>query len=548
MKRVDLSSVFETDVLAAKAAEVRSKELYNHYSQALATENAENTLAFFSGALSRNPYQGQTFKTLFYAVYLLECFSTHEALEVVSDSTLLQALFKNLAPQWSFVKPASSKMENRILNVIISTVKFGFLRSCSWCRRSDFSKKNVTLFTTFLINAQVRDTGEVQDRYYPGMESYLNPEQRSSLRYLATVGIEWRSMLSQWKRFRKIGAKYLFVSDLCNFFDFFKCLWLVKRAQSSVRYPEMVFKTLDIAEIFRTVERTERFNQFSIDSVLLYLGLRNLKSKGLSVDRAIIWSEGLINERSVCRALQDFFPSAPVSGYAGVCVDLKNNLHFLPTEFEVKNGLLPKNIFVMGPHWVKVLKGKAPYIRTQVGPAFRFRAPSAAQAIGSTSLVFVCLPISKAESEVLVRLAAEAARAMPDTEFFVKSHPASGYEVESSLLTSNFKATTQPTTEFLSSKNIVISTASSFCVEAASMSIPVIVVMPRLLMASNPLREIVPSSLWTEVSTSSELIESLTKFRAGEVNLGHTRREDYFAPVTAELVQELLGKKQGREA
>lgn len=96
--------------------------------------------------------------------------------------------------------------------------------------------------------------------------------------------------------------------------------------------------------------------------------------------------------------------------------------------------------------------------------------------------------------------------------------------------------------------NLLVSSASSACMETLAKGIPVIIVGNNSSLTHNPIPETITSDIWRLCYTSQEIVDAIQfyqnrnpeKIKEHEED-GKRIREEYFEPVTRDGVREFLG-------
>lgn len=223
-----------------------------------------------------------------------------------------------------------------------------------------------------------------------------------------------------------------------------------------------------------------------------------------------------------------------------------------PLECEKKAGVLPAKLAVPGPAMKLVMNEFCPTLPMESAPAFRFSHlfDRRSAAVEGGFRVFVPLPILLDETRhILNLLSASLGLINEEITFHVLQHPTTQpsaiekyFGVSSRLL-----LTREPLSDNFAKAKLVISSASSACVEALALGIPVIVVSSEAGLTFDPVAESMGGDMHLRVSTGAELCAAIQQFHvhypkdaARYQSRGQEILQSYFTPVDARTVAEFL--------
>jgi len=211
---------------------------------------------------------------------------------------------------------------------------------------------------------------------------------------------------------------------------------------------------------------------------------------------------------------------------------------------------------VIGDGFVVSRKQFCPEIDVVTAPAFRFSHLYGFEGSKNSSEfnVLVALPKALHEAKLIVDLASEV-MSSGDVDGSViwqlKLHPthkrATIHETLGSAVDC-FEIQNKSFNELLGNANLVISNASSVCLESVACGRPTIVVSGGQGLVHNPIPDIVPEEIWRICYCASDLSGLLLNFyhsyddhAKSYAEIGRSVRDKYFMPVQKDGVYEFLG-------
>jgi hypothetical protein len=403
----------------------------------------------------------------------------------------------------------------------------------------------ITLVDTFIFADSLDKAGNLRDHYYPGMIDHLSVEERASL-WIAPTLYRIRNHLSLFGKFRRSSTKFLLVEDYLELSDYVHAFLHPWRVPHVAPGPRML-AGLDAGPLVREAEAAGFAASGSLEALLRHRFARRLKEKEIRLRMVLEWYENQELDRGAVAGLRTEFPDVPVVGYQGYVVS-RHYLCMFPTREEQAAGLLPQSIAVVGPAFVEPAREFCPGLASQTAPAFRFRnlwrePPRPPE----NFVVLAALPIHVAEArDILVRLAEACQSYGARWHVALKPHPLAPMNRIGSTPT-GWEIVSGDLDALIAKASVLVSSASSACVQALASGVPVAVMGSLRGLTQNPIPPDTDQGLWDLCYTSGELRASLDRFSARSPDrvardraAGRALRERFFTPVTRESVARLL--------
>jgi hypothetical protein len=228
--------------------------------------------------------------------------------------------------------------------------------------------------------------------------------------------------------------------------------------------------------------------------------------------------------------------------------------------------VVPDVFAVQGRGTISTVREFIPDLNVIVIPAFKSQhvwdsdRESVAREYAETFVVLVALPISVHAAARIVERLVEAHAVVHvgrDVRYIVKPHPAVGAGPVLGLITRPVPAEVSFTAEpsfgqLLRQSDMLITEASSTCLEALAVGVPVIIMVNETGLTYDPVPMTTPRAVFRKVRTGRELIEAISSFAtrsAHEIKeqraIGDRIRADYFEPITDIGIARLMDEPRG---
>lgn len=373
--------------------------------------------------------------------------------------------------------------------------------------------RELILIDIFVLTDKVRESKKYNDNYFPGLTKVLqkkamdyvylpvfyNPKKRLNL--LSVFGILKRQKVPLLTEYQLLKA-----------FD------LVRICCFIVIYP---FRVLKFARNLPKDEFSFDLLRFAlldtIDQVTFYGYTRYLQGKRVAElpyehIKVISWYENQPIDKNLYRGLRGSSRNVMIYG-AQLFLYSETLLNLLPDVNEVPLGLVPDKIVVNGSHFVREQAG----LNYIVGPALRYRNLFKDEIKAENrSCILVLLPYFKEDTECILKMLSEAN--LSSHALLIKFHPTTVQNDFQKYIRSNWTVADEDIYSLFERAMIVIGAASGTLIEAASLSIPVIVVKNNKRFEYNTLPEYGKGIIWERVSNAKEMEEQVYAFESALIN------------------------------
>ena len=421
--------------------------------------------------------------------------------------------------------------------------------------RKPLPSEPLTLIDTFVMPGYTE-----KDRYYPGLLEALSEEEKQRVWFVPHLyGFRRWQYLSVLKRLCKAERNFLLKDDFLKFADYW-CLWQHLFRVRKLQIKPSSFCGVNISPLVREELTSSREVSSSYTPLLNYCFAKRLKEADVKLKRVIDWFENQNIDRGWNAGFRRFFPEIETIGYQGFIV----SAHYLcmyPTDTEKDSRVIPHKVAVIGRGLVQSACRFCSDLDVCIAPAFRFQHVWQERKYFPTENVYtilVALPIVISDAVYILKLLAHAADKGTDgVHFWIKPHPtASQTQIQGAfgaVWPERFEFVGGDFNDCVEKSNLLISSASSACMETLAKGIPVIVVGNNSGLTHNPILETITGDIWDlcysleEIKRAIQFYQSRSSEKIKEhEEIGKRIREEYFEPVTREGVREFLGLPEGK--
>jgi len=535
---------------------------YVDYLIKIGKDNEKNIDWWVLNFVSRNTLISNLFRDICFLITLKKRLKEgHVYNEIIVDSLALKKAIKKNYYKYHFKVNYKGRSTLRIylgkINSYFKTFKqisFSFLTA--WFtrkyKRIVKTDRALTLLDVFVFKNSF-DEGIFLDRYYPKLLESIDSNEREYTYYVPTFyGI--KNYKKVFTEMRKSKQKFLIKEDYLKLKDYlFALLYPLRLNKLKIKYRN--FLGIDIYPLIREEMADDRVSHSSIYSLLNYRFSRRLKENGIKLRIIINWFENQIIDHGFNNGFRKHYPESKLIGYLGVPL-LDNFLSLFPTEQERICAVIPKEINVIGKGYINMVKEFCPGLQVKVAPALRYSEVWEKRNYFPDKYkcsILVALPILIDESDEIIDMVLESVCSIniKNCIFRIKPHPV--YDIKkisnkwSKKLPEMFEFVDGDFNSYVEKSDILISSASTVCLETLVKGIPVIVIGNRLGLTQLTIPRSVSENIWKLCYSVSDVVEAIklySKKDSKTVNMykkiGREIRDNFFEPVTELGVRKFL--------
>ena len=538
---------------------------FNEFVTSISKPNMKNLDWWVQGPASRNTYSSPLFH--YYCVIFLlnrliqEKIFSFDAIIVnsLSFKVIVEELLSN-----SNIKNCKVYSKYSFKDIIKKIIKKHFLLFYLMFRKcfqllvvriigpNNIPDKSLVLIDTFLMPGYIDN-----DRWYGSLWDNLSKEQKLETFFVPTIVLTpFKDIISIYRKAQLSNRNYIFKERFLTLKDVIYAFGHKKRVKKII-----IQKISLLGYEFSNLVEEELNNHADIntviESILTYRFIARFHQAGKKVRLAIDWFEGQNLDKAWNMGFYNFFPNTKTIGYRAT-ESFPLYLSSYPIPIEGETHVIPDIMALQGKGTVFTVKEFFPNLDTILIPSFKsqyvweFKENKLSQ---SKCIVLVALPLSINYSILIINRLINVCNAIPiksdTTEFLIKPHPAQSLSKIKNNLPKlpNYISLTEEKSfpKLLYSTNILITEASSTCLEAMACGISVIMMENEEGLTYDSIPRRVSEKLYRKVRTQDHLIQALKYFiNLTPENMKQQQedcekvREDYFEPMTQEGVNRFL--------
>ena len=409
-------------------------------------------------------------------------------------------------------------------------------------RKNNIPSSKITLVDNFIFKDSFAKDGYFYDRYYSGFEKFLSTEEQNQVWFSPTL-IDIKNPLDFIKiliRSKKSKFNFIFeeswltISDLKN--SLFSSL---KSSQKIKKIPD--YEGLDLSPLIEENLKRDIFSPGFAKAMNKYQYFRRIKKRGIKINGFLNWFENQTIDRAFNLSAKKFYPDVTTIGYQGYIFP-KYELHKNPIDLEIELNTIPNFLALISEREIEKRKKFSRKINFILAPALRYSYLENIQYKEPLNdLILFPLPIDINQSIQLINFADQIDRFFDkEVEIVLKCHPKFSIKEFKALVPASmndkFFFSEESIEKLLTKASLVVSSASTVCIEAASVGIPVAIISNSSGLTRNPLPVPTENDLWAIIYNESDLSTLINKANKQEKKLNN----NFFQKVEKSTVRTLF--------
>lgn len=417
----------------------------------------------------------------------------------------------------------------------------------------DVMGKSLVLVDTYMLEKFTN-----KDRWYGEFWTNLSTDTKANTYFIPTiVQTPVTKMHKVYKDLRSNSRNFIIKEDFLNFKNIFKIashFWNIRK----MKIEPFIFLNCDIGPLVKEelLNNTDKFSV--IESLLNFDFVRNLRNQNIDVALSIDWFEGHGVDKSWSFAFHSFYPETTIVGYRAFHSFPTYLCSFpIPIEYEAK--CLPDEIAIQGEGSRKSLTEFFPKLGVRIIPSFKSAYVWDFDYKYNTkkNMALITLPISIDMSIEMIKniQRVKVFLNFDDTNnpFIIKPHPTHNVRLIKEIVRKidlDIQVTEEKSfSTALNNTSVLLTDASSTCLEALACGIPVIIMPNTGGLSYNPLPDSIPSKIYYNAKTTEEIAIALKLFLYRDIlmfkelnKIGKKIRNDFFEPITQQGIDQFLHK------
>jgi hypothetical protein len=405
-------------------------------------------------------------------------------------------------------------------------------------------KKEIIMINTYFIPSMFVGN-EYKDRYYPNLFNFANKKDNIFFNPTCLLGNKLPNAI---KTCDESNINYVYNFDLLKISDYllalFSSIILIK-----YRFNNLSFFDFDPTSIINTEIKKNIIRHSLFIPLLNYIYMKRMKEQGIDIKLFIDWFENQQLNRGFNIGRSENYPNVKSKGYQGWIVSKNYYYYHQPTKFEKDIGSIPDEIAVIGK---ELVKSATNYTGTQtiVSPAFRFDyVHDQLEENAVKKLILVSLPASFVVANYILKFCYDNLPNNHHSNVVINYHPVlklgprnyiskfkkyGDYEFSDNLFS-----------ELIINAGLVISNASSACIESLALGVPVIILQGGSPINQNPIPNTIDKNMWDECDNNVDFYNAFKRLFVEKNILAQSKaakliRKEYFEPVNTKSVNDFL--------
>jgi hypothetical protein len=258
-----------------------------------------------------------------------------------------------------------------------------------------------------------------------------------------------------------------------------------------------LFRGYNINKLLISEARKDIFSPSLAMSICKFKFIKNLRTAKVEICQAVDWHENQAIDKALNLGFHKYYSGVIVKGYQGY-VSPPYEAHKVPKSFELENSTLPNQLYVISEDYKKTVLDSCPGLDVRVASAFRFAYLydiNRKKSVSGIPTILIALPMDIDESTNILNTCSQL-HSLVNTKIsiLVKHHPTHESHTFAKRVPAfrndAFIPTNNSMFDLLGSISLLISSASSVCVEATSLGIPVAIHGNRHGVTMNPVTDV----------------------------------------------------------
>ena len=538
---------------------------FNDFIAIISRPNIENIDWWVEGPASRNTYSSSLFHN-YCVIHLLNHLITDKFFfydKVLVDSSHVASVIECLLKRLD-IKNCKVIIENSFKGNLKKYLKRNFLiffllfRKCfqmvmaRFFTPSKIHNNQLILIDTFLMPGYIDS-----DRWYGTLWENLSKKKKLEAFFVPTLVLtKFKDIISIYKNANSSNRNYIFKENFLNLNDIIFAFRHKKRLKK-IKFDDINVLKCDFSNLIEDELNNNADINAVLESILTYRFIRNFKLKGYKVNIAIDWFEGQSLDKAWNMGFKFFYPKTKTIGY-------RPNESFpfymssFPTLIEKQAKVIPDFFAIQGKSTEITLKEFMPDMKIILIPSFKSQYVwnfKRTKVNHNNKIILIPLPISIKSSRVIIERLVEVFKlnSFESSQIILlfKPHPAQSLKKLKADLVDfpNYISFTLEKSfiKLLTSASVLITEASSTCLEAMACGVPVIMMENQEGLTYDSIPSSISDEIYRKVRTENQLIQAIDYFifldieATGKLELiGKEVRKNYFEPISQRGINRLM--------
>lgn len=503
---LDFENLSSSQKLEVDEISTELKREFEDLIKTIGDKNKYNKDLFFSNIISRNNDENQ----LFYSLCLIELsqrlYSENKIKKIITSTLeqekILKQKLKNIQ-----INNHRKKKKNFIINIYQFLKNVSYLIQLKFCksdkRREKIKNlKKIFLFETFFI-PKMFSNNSYQDRYYENLLKKINHIEKKNIVFFPIFF--HKAINGKFINLAEKNVNIILQSDFLKFSDYIKSLYYFSRIKK-IYLKNLTFRGFKVDNLAKSELIEKRFNQSSMIALLNYYCFKRMKEEKIDIHLLIDWFENQIVDKGLNYGKNLFFPDTKSKGLIGLNSIFEINENFIPSQYEIKNNLVPNEICISNPKYYELFEKERKDINFSVAPSIRsnYLFENINFLIKDTyenklTKILINFTASIEDNREMINLINDCGILRSKTiDIFIRPHQESNKKIFKKFLSEkiNYSISNLSFYEEMKNTDILISRSSTACFESLVFGVPVIITRRKNGFLPNKIYDTFPKNLW----------------------------------------------------
>jgi hypothetical protein len=546
-----------------------NRENFNNFIENLSRPLIRDIDWWAQNPASRNTYTSPLFHYFCSIKFFIEVLNTGEYAisDVLVDSLELKKVLDKALEKNNFENIKVIYRPGKVLKRKRLAKKLFYFQYFIWKRYTQnilirindkFNKDSIKTNPITIIDTFLSPDFIDEDRWYGNFWNNIQEHLKKDIFFVPTIIDTPLRKISLLCKNARINGKNIIFKDQFLRIDDFIFAYKHKSRAKKLAIKKILVNDLDLSGLVAEDIQNNRDIQTLIESLLTYRFISKLKQQGVDLRLAIDWFEGHSIDKLWNLSIKNYFPNIKRIGYE-TYRSFPYYLSTFPIQIERDAETIPDVFAVQGRHCVDCVREFLPNQDVIIIPAFKYNHvwEHDIQTIKEKKQVLVALPISLDSTARILKILIDAYTQDPrlngsDIEFILKRHPKNStiqiLDYIDVNLPQKFTFTEEKSfPNLLKNSTVLVTEASSTCIEAMAYGISVIVIENSSGLTYDPIPKGTNKKLYRKSKTKDSLTNSLFDLlnmdekRMEELReLGLDFKNNFFEPITENGIYRFL--------
>ncbi len=520
-------------------------------------DNLNNIDWWVSSVSSRNTIQSPFFHHICTVNFLssLDSNDKNKISIIYADNIILEKIYRQLLKNQNITIKVKKniiltklliflKNYYELINAVYYRFIQFFLTKYIYKKKYDFRNSHINIIDKYFFPGFLD-----KERYYNGLLNFLSNDNKKRTFFVPTIVMFKANELTHVYSSLVKKNNLIIKEHFLKFRDYIYALMYFNRV-NLINIKDCSYKNINLKPLIKYELKQTNLSFFaSVEAILNLRFFHNLKLANVKINTSIDWFENQVVDRGWNLGFNKYFKKSKSYGYLGFIPKdmLLSEMYITKNEYDAD--VIPKKLFVIGKKLIQDRKRFYKNYDVDIAPAFRFNDLYNVKRIKQkNNIICLILPVIYEDAIEILKNFEKISHLINSNniEIFIKPHPTLINKMNNNLSNLSFKynTITKNIYNIISSSSVIITGASSICMEAIVLGIPLAVIKLNRNFQLIPIPYEVDSNLWKLCKSNQDLLNYInTNLNLSDTD--YTRKNelminDYFLKPSIKTTNNLI--------